>query len=232
MKNFFVAVSLLIFLSSCGGDTEKTMTVTGKIKGLKKGTLYFQHVPDTVLVSLDSLKVDGDGSFTFKTEVESPELFYLYLNKKDANDLNDRITFFGEPGNINIQTSWNTFDTNVKITGSESQDKLEEYRKVMTGINKKSIELMQLSARTKEPFSELELDSLQLITNKNIQRGYLYAINFAINNKDSFIAPYIALKEIPDANIKYLDSIFGVLSPEVADSKYGKELKKHLENNK
>ncbi|MGB3152113.1 MAG: DUF4369 domain-containing protein [Maribacter sp.] len=232
MKNLFAAVSILVLLSSCGGNTEKTMSITGKIKGLKKGTLYFQHVPDSTLITIDSLEIDGDGNFTFKTEVESPELFYLYLNKKDNNDVNDRITFFGEPGEINIQTNWNTFDTNAKITGSESQNKLEQYRKVMSNINKKSIELMQIAARTENPFSQSQLDSLQEVTNRNVQRGYLYAINFAINNKDSYIAPFIALKEIPDANIKYLDSIFDVLSPEVANSKYGKELKKHLENNK
>jgi hypothetical protein len=232
MKNLFAAVSILVLLSSCGGNTEKTMSITGKIKGLKKGTLYFQHVPDSTLITIDSLEIDGDGNFTFKTEVESPELFYLYLNRKDNNDVNDRITFFGEPGEINIQTNWNTFDTNAKITGSESQNKLEQYRKVMSNINKKSIELMQIAARTENPFSQSQLDSLQEVTNRNVQRGYLYAINFAINNKDSYIAPFIALKEIPDANIKYLDSIFDVLSPEVANSKYGKELKKHLENNK
>ncbi|WP_281540809.1 DUF4369 domain-containing protein [Maribacter aestuarii] len=230
MKKLLAVLSISILLSSCGGDTENTMTLTGTIKGLKKGTLHFQHVRDTALITIDSLEIDGDGKFTFKTEVESPEIFYLYLDKKDNNDINDRITFFGEPGIINVQTNWNTFDTNAKITGSKSHDKLKEYRKVMSGINKRSLELMQMSVQNENPLQQSELDSIEQVTNNNVKRGYLYAINFALNNSDSYIAPYIALKEVPDANRKYLDSIFSVLSPEVADSKYGRELQEYLKN--
>lgn len=227
MKKALYAFALLLFISSCGdGITENTMTVSGTVKGLKKGTLYLQHIPDSILTTIDSLQINGDGSFSFQTEVESPEIFYLYLNKKDNNDINDRITFFGEPGTITIQTAWNTFDTNAKITGSLSHAKLEEYRKVMSNINKKNLELLQSSVTSQMASDTLKMDSLQRQSDRNTQRGYLYAINFAINNKDSYIAPYIATSEIPDANVKYLDSINNSLTPEVAASKYGKRLKK------
>lgn len=230
MKKALYAFALLIFISSCGdGLTENTMTVSGTVKGLKKGTLYLQHIPDTILTTIDSLQINGDGSFSFQTEVESPEIFYLYLNKKDNNDINDRITFFGEPGTIFIQTAWNTFDTNAKITGSASHTKLEEYRKVMSNINKRNLEILQISVSSEIASDSLKMDSLQRQSDKNTQRGYLYAINFAINNKDSYIAPYIATSEIPDANVKYLDSINNSLTPEVAASKYGKRLKKLIE---
>ena len=204
------------------------MFVTGKVKGLKKGTLYLQQVPDSTLVTIDSLEINGDGEFSFKTKLESPEIFYLYLNKKDNNDINDRITFFGEPGNITINTNWNTFDTNVKIEGSATQKKLEEYRNTMTKFNKRGLEIMQGATNSEVPIDSLQWDSIQKLTNKNIQRSYLYALNFALNNKDSYVAPYIALTEVSDANIKYLDSINNSLTPEVASSKYGKALKNFL----
>ena len=83
MRNLIITILSCAVIVSCGPkDTENTMTVTGNVKGLKKGTLYLQHIPDTTLVVIDSLKVDGDGNFTFKTEVESPEIFYLYLAKR------------------------------------------------------------------------------------------------------------------------------------------------------
>ena len=228
MKNIFFLTFIAVLLISCSEDTTNTMFVTGKVKGLKKGTLYLQNVPDSTLVTIDSLEVDGDGSFSFKTKLESPEIFYLYLNKKDNNEINDRITFFGEAGNITINTSWNTFDTNAKIEGSATQKKLEEYRKTMSRFNKRSMELMQGVANSEVPIDSLQLDSIQKLSDKNIQRSYLYALNFALNNKASYIAPYIALTEVYDANIKYLDSINNSLTPEVASSKYGKELKNFL----
>jgi len=229
MKNILLFSALTFLLISCSGDTANTMIVSGNVKGLKKGTLYLQNIPDSVLVTIDSLEIEGDGNFTFKTELESPEIFYLYLNKEDHNDVNDRITFFGEPGNITINTTWNTFDANAKISGSETQKKLEDYRKTMTRFNKREVELMQLAINTETPLDSIQKDSIQILSDKNIQRGYAFALSFALNNKDSYIAPYIALTEVSDANIIYLDSISNTLSPEVADSKYGKALKNFLE---
>jgi hypothetical protein len=229
MKKICLLAFAAIIFGSCSEDTTNTMFVSGTVKGLKKGTLFLQHVPDSTLVAIDSLEIAGNGEFSFKTELESPEIFYLYLSKDDNNDINDRITFFGERGNITINTQWNTFDTNAKIEGSASQKKLEEYRKTMTRFNKRSIELMQSITNSESPMDSLQVDSIQKLSDKNIQRGYVYAISYALNNRDSYIAPYIALTEISDANVKYLDSINSVLTPKVASSKYGKALNNFLE---
>lgn len=229
MQKLFILSVLSFLIFSCGpSDTENTMTITGQVKGLKKGTLYLQKIPDSTLVTLDSLVIEGDGNFVFKTEVESPEIFYLYLDKRDNNDINDRITFFGEPGTISIKTAWQTFDTKAKISGSKTNEKLDEYRKVMSRFNTTNLELMKIAVNTEMMLDSIQLDSLQKLSDKNVQRGYAFALNFALNNKDSHIAPYIALTEVPDANIKYLDSIYNSLNSEVADSKYGRALKNHL----
>ncbi len=227
-KILFISTILSVLISCGSGDTENTMTVTGNVKGLKKGTLYLQHIPDSILVTIDSLQVEGNGNFSFKTELESPEIFYLYLNKEDANDVNDRITFFGEPGVITIETSWNTFDLNATIKGSKTQKKLEEYQKIMSRFNMKNLELIQNANNQEMALDSVQLDSMQKLSNKNLQRGYAFALNFALSNKNSFIAPYIALAEVSDANVIYLDSIYNSLTPEVVDSKYGKKLKTYL----
>jgi hypothetical protein len=232
MKKIFITGLIAAFIASCAGTTENTMTVSGKVKGLKKGTLYLQHIADTSLVNIDSLTVKGDGNFSFTTDIESPEIFYLYLNKEDKNDINDRITFFGEPGEITITTSWNTFDLNPKVQGSKSHDKLTEYQNVMSKFNTKNLEYIRSSLDPKTQSNQAAMDSLQNLSDKNVKRGYLFALNFAMNNTDSYIAPYIALKEVSDANIKYLDSINNSLSPDVANSKYGKELKKYVADKK
>ena len=232
MKQALFFGLIAIFLASCSGNDDRLMTVSGNVKGLKKGTLYLQSLPDTTLITLDSLQIDGEGSFSLQTELESPNVFYLYLDKKDGNDINDRIIFFGEPGNVVINTTWNAFDAQAKIEGSETHIKFEEYRKTMSRFNKKNLEIMQGALNPETPLDSLQLDSIQRLSDKNMQRGYAFAINYALNNKDSYIAPYIAYTEVPDANLKYLDSIHGSLSPEVAASHYGKKLKDLLEERK
>ncbi|RKR06530.1 uncharacterized protein DUF4369 [Maribacter vaceletii] len=229
MKKIALALTFTLLLISCGGDTQNTMTVTGNVKGLKKGDLYLQKFNDTLLITIDSLKVEGNGSFTFKTEVESPEIYNLYLKKEDHNDFNDRITFFGEPGNITINTSWDTFDRNAKITGSESNIKYKEYRKIMSDFSIKNIGIIQNAQNSKVALDSLQIDSVQKLSDKTIKRSYAYALNFALTNTNSTVAPYVALYEVPDANRIYLDSIYNSLTPEVSSSKYGNALKKYLD---
>ena len=72
------------------------------------------------------------------------------------------------------------------------------------------------------------IDSLNAKQDSNTKRRYLFATNFAINNKNYEIAPYIALSEIYDINIKYLDTIQKSMSPKVAQSLYGKKLTKYV----
>ena len=71
-------------------------------------------------------------------------------------------------------------------------------------------------------------DSIQTKMYKIVQRSYLYSINFALNNKDSEVAPFIAVSEVYDANVKYLDTINNVLPPKIANSKYGLILKDYI----
>ncbi len=229
MKKIVLALLLGFILVSCDSKTENTMTVTGNIKGLKKGTLFLQHFQDSSLVVLDSLEIDGDGSFTFSQELKTPDVFYLYLNKKDNNDINDRITFFGEPGEITINTYWNTFDIDPEVLGSKSHDKLREFNDMISKFNVREIELLQIATQPEFQGDSLVLDSIQKLVDHNILGSFRYALNFGLNNGNSYATPYAMLSVAENANPKYLDSIYNSLSSEVASSKYGIALKEYLE---
>ncbi len=62
-----------------------------------------------------------------------------------------------------------------------------------------------------------------------LKRRYLYTINFAAQNTDQNIAPYLALTKVFDANLSLLDSIAVRMTPQVSNSKYGKEFLNYLE---
>lgn len=229
MKRILFVLLVGITVLSCERPTENTMTVSGNIKGLKKGTLYLQQFKDSTLAVLDSLEIKGDGAFSFSTEVAEPEIFYLYLKKEDNNDINDRITFFGESGNIVINTAWNTFDTNVEISGSKSHEKLLEFYEMASKFNIKELTLAQQASTPELQEDSVALDSIQRLMNQNMIRRYRYALNFGLNNGDSYATPYIMMTEASEANPKYLDSIYKGLTPEVAASKYGKKFKEFLD---
>jgi len=220
---------MVILISACSKKSENTMTVSGNIDGLKKGTLYFQKAQDSVLVTIDSLQIKGDGNFMFSYEIESPELFYLYLDKADNHDINDRINFFGEPGEIIINTAWNTFDTNSQISGSKSHDKFREFQEMLSNFNTRDFELAKATILPENQLIKEKVDSIELLRQSNLLKRYKYVLNFGLTNPNSYVTPYVTLIEAPDANPKYLDSINNSLSKEVANSKYGKRLNSYLE---
>ncbi|HXK00137.1 MAG TPA: DUF4369 domain-containing protein, partial [Gelidibacter sp.] len=200
------------------------------VKDLKKGTVYLQKIEDTLLVSIDSMKINGNSQFELHTYLDSPEVLYLKLDKQDEQV--ELIPFFADQGITEIQTTLKNFFIDAKITGSKQQQKLEEYKAIMSRFQDKNLELIMSNLEAQKDQDSVRIDSVLKAQDNLIIRRYLYTINFAINNKDSEIAPYLALSEIPDANIKYLDTINNALTPPIQSSKYGKELQKLIDQRK
>ena len=231
---FVTIVSIaLIFLFCTNNNPKKnlndTMIVKGKIKGLRKGTLYLQKINDTILVNIDSVTVKGKPYFEFKTPIETPEIFYLYLDKEDGDSLNDRILFFGEKNTIEINTLLNTFESSAKITGSKNQELLQEFQTYNRKFNDQNLELMKNKFLAQARGKNKIIDSLQSKIDNLLKRRYLYTINFAAQNANENVAPYLVLTQVFDANLALLDSIAYKMTQEVKNSKYGKEFLLFLE---
>ncbi len=230
-----IAFSLLIlFVFSCGKE-QHDLTVKANIKGLKKGTVYLKKANDSALIIVDSLVINGNSEFELYSDLESPEVFYLFLDKNDNQER--KLPFFGSKGITEINTSVKNYELDAKIIGSEQQKVLEEYRLVISRFNNRNLDLIKENYEAQIAGDTVKHLALQTENNNLIKRKYLYTVNFAINNKDSEVSPYLALTEIYDANVKWLDTINNSLTPKVKDSKYGKELQAFIdaikqENNK
>ncbi|RAV27498.1 DUF4369 domain-containing protein [Sinomicrobium soli] len=224
--NRSIALIILLLAGFSCSKNENVMHLTGQVKGLKKGTIYLQKIQDSTLVTLDSLVVDGNSNFDFTTAIEDPEVFYLSVNRFNSINKDTSLRFFGEKGDINIETSWNFFSAEAEVTGSETHKKLEQYESMMKRFREKNLEL--IAEQIKASGDSARIDSLALLSDRNTTRSYLYTLNYALANKDSYIAPYIALVDAGNVRLKYLDTINKSLTPEIAGSRYGKELDQYV----
>ncbi|MBZ9731091.1 DUF4369 domain-containing protein [Salegentibacter sp. JZCK2] len=231
MKKISILLLAVIALSSCN-NKESNLVVNANIEGLKKGTVYLQKIDDTLMVDLDSVVVNGNANISLETFIESPQVMFLYLKKVDNSQYDDRIDFFAEEGEVTINTTLENFVTDAEITGAKNQEKLVEYRTMMQRFNDKNLELIQQNFEAQRDEDEEKLIAIDKQYESLLKRKYLYTVNFAINNKDLEVAPYLALSEVFDANIKYLDTIYNSLEPKVKKSLYGKELKDFLKERK
>lgn len=226
MKNLLLLLFLFLMVSCA--KKERDLTVKGQIEGLKKGTIYLKKANDSTLVNVDSLVINGSSEFELYGDLDSPEVFFLYLDKNSSE--NDRITFFADKGITEINTTLKNFVFDAKINGSEQQKKLEEYQLIIARLNGQNLDLIKENFEAQKNGDTTKLDRIQKQYDNTIKRKYLYTVNFALNNKDSEIAPYLALTEIYNAKVSFLDTINNSLTPKVKSSKYGKELQRFIDD--
>ncbi|MDH5413736.1 MAG: DUF4369 domain-containing protein [Flavobacteriaceae bacterium] len=224
MKILKIFIALSFLMISCNKQEPSTMLVKGEIKDLKKGTLFLQKMRDTLLVTVDSVKLEGVGTFTLSDKIESAELYFLSLDKIPGKQL----SFFGEQGTITINTKLDKFVLGATINGLTNQQLLDEYNAMKSQFINKRLELIKEDLEAKQSQDSHIIDSIENQIENLIKKRYYYTANFAITHADSEIAPYLALTELFDANIKLLDTINNSLSSEVKASKYGKQLDQYI----
>ena len=228
MKKLLFAILSLFILASCENKPETNLQITGNVKGLQKGTLYLRKLGDSTYITIDSMKIDGKSDFESNINLKSPEMLYLFLDRGETNSGDNNLMFFAEPGKINIATDLEYFYSKAVITGSKNNELYETYKKISSKYNEQQLELTVAKLKAQKNKQLDVIASIDEKSNAILKRKYLYAINFAVTNKEYEVAPYIALSEISDATIKYLDTIQKSMSPKVAKSRYGVMLTKYI----
>ena len=200
------------------------MQVIVEVKELKKGTLYLERVQDSVLVAVDSIFLGREEAVVLQADLDHPEFFYILLDRNQANDFDNRIPFFGEAGDISIRTTLDGYVTKAEITGSPTQEVYNAYQRVIRQFNNEELDLV--AAYLQAQISE-NADSIALVEQQSAslsKRKILFTVNFAVNNSNSVVAPYLALTELSTVSKSLLDTIAASMTDDVANSRYGKLL--------
>ena len=225
MKKIITIFVFAVIAFACSSKKEGNMIVKGQIKGLKKGTLYLQKMKDTVLVSVDSMALLGNDKFTLSDNIESPVMYYITF---DENTRDKRLMFFGEKGEITINDKLEEFGFSPKIKGSKNQEVMNKFRDIDRKFKEQNLDFIKQDVEARQAKDEELINKIALDYKKMVRRRFLFSTNFAIAHADSEAAPYIALTELFNANIKLLDTINNSLSKNVKSSDYGKKFQKFI----
>ena len=199
-----------------------------QVEGFKKGKIYLQKINDSLIVNVDSIYVEDDSYLQFKQKINSPEIFYIVLNIS-KND--NRIEFFAENSDITIKSNLKKFNSDYTVTGSFNDSIYRDYQNIIKKFNYEKLDLIEKSINLTKI---QKFDSVNLIENEiqNIdKRKLLYSLNYAVNNGNSSVAPYIAINNFKNNDQLILDTIFRSLDKGVLESKYGKILGKLINSN-
>jgi len=226
MKQILSILIISIFFISCNSE-KGNMIVEGKIKGFQKGMVYLAKVQDTTLVKVDSVKLDGNNTFTLSDNVESPQIYFLSIS-----GTNKILQFFGEKGKISIISDLKTYGYSPIIKGSKNQEFLDIYRETNRKYTNLRLDLIKEKFDAKKEKDTIRVKEIEKEMINILRRKYLYTANFAVNHADHEVSPYLTLSEIYDANPKLIDTIVKSLSKDVRQSIYGKKLVAYYEKQK
>lgn len=226
MKRISLLILALLIIA-CNKE-QNDLTVKVSVNGLKKGVLYLKKIKNNNLITVDTVAINGNSEVELYGPLESPEVFYLFIDKKSSE--NDKIVFFADKGITEIKTSLKYFAFDAKIKGSPQQKVFEDYKLMMSRFNDQNLDLIKENIEAKKINDTASINKTQNKFDNLLKRKYLFTVNFALNNKDSDVAPYLALTEIYNAKIHLLDTINNSLTPKIKASKYGKELQVFIDN--
>jgi hypothetical protein len=235
MKKLLFLVAILV-LSSCNSDKPTTdyVTINGDVQGLKMGKVLLQMVQDSVLVTLDSVQLDGSSKFTLKAPLDEPQLVILHLDVKDGAMYDDRVSIFAEDTVLTVSSTLNNFEKDIKVTGSKNNDILDEFKVNKKKLNEVYTELVKRSMmlNNEENPDPAAINELDNDYSKYLRKSVLYALNFAERHKDKEVAPYLIVTEAFDANPNLMDEVYQKMPKKIQTSYYGKQLSELIKTSK
>ena len=154
-----------LFLASC---TEKKFHLSGNIDNANDSLLYFENMSLNGPVTVDSVKLGKDGSFSFDEKApENPEFYRLRIANQIINIAVDSTE------NITIKASYPTMSSQYDVKGSSECDKIKELALMQMNLQG------QINALINNPNIpyQAEGDSIQRLLNayKNtVKLQYIY----------------------------------------------------------
>ena len=168
-KIFFVALAA-VALGAC--DSEPKFKVEGEIPGADGKMLYLEASALEGIVPLDSVKLKGDGSFTFKyARPESPEFYRLRLDEKVINFSVDSTE------TVRVKAPYTDFATAYTVEGSANSVKIKELTmkqmRLQTEVNE-LLKRMQAHQMASDVFED-SLSTLLKNYKDEVKVNYIFA---------------------------------------------------------
>lgn len=230
LKSGLTALALITALSSC--SKKEGFTINGTIAGLDKGMVYLENTDEKGNKKItDSAQISPEGAFAFTGKVSEPLLHTIKLKGEEYGAFflldNDEIKFEAKKDSI----------FKAKITGTLQNDVYKsyydnEFKKIqnIAGPIYKLSDSLQQNGKVKLTAEQ------QTMMDKKWKDLAAFADDltdkFIRKNKDKIAAALV----INDRIVSYgtpqqVKTYYAVLSPEVQQSVYGKQLKEAIDLN-
>lgn len=170
MKKITIAALAALTITACSSGPK--FHINGDVSGADGKTLYLEASGLEGIVPLDSVKLKGEGKFSFKQpRPESPEFYRLRVEDKVINFSVDSLE------TIQINAPYTDFSTAYTVEGSENSSKIKELTLKQIRLQKDADNLLNALRANKLSHNVLE-DSLTALVKRykdDVKMNYIFA---------------------------------------------------------
>lgn len=176
-----VILYLLVMVIGCNSNKTE---ISGRIEGGKNETITLEKLDVNRTSVIDSMKIKNDGSFSFKTKLEEPELFIL------KNELGDIVNLLPAPGEkVSIITRSESFGNEYEVTGSEES---ENIRLLVDHLEqtRNDIDSILIVANSIDDPESPQMDLIRTAYTQAIIKQKRFTIKYLVENMTSLSSVY------------------------------------------
>lgn len=170
MKKITIAALAALTITACSSGPQ--FQVNGDVSGAEGKMLYLEASGLEGIVPLDSVKLKGEGTFSFKQpRPESPEFYRLRIEDKVINFSVDSIETIG------IKAPYVDFSTAYAVEGSENSNKIKELTLKQIRLQKE-VDNLLASLRSNKIGHDVFEDSLSVLLKNykdDVKVNYIFA---------------------------------------------------------
>ena len=177
-----VAIHLLLVVSfAC--NTSKTK-ISGVIEGGSDQTITLERLDVNRTSIIDSVKLKKDGSFTFKTVLEEPE---LYLLKNESGEIVNLLPSPGEK--VSVLSRSDSFSSGYQVTGSVESENIRLLVEHLDQTRSDIDSLLQVADSIDTPDSP-QMDLIRTAYTQLIIKQKRFTIRYLVENMTSLSSIY------------------------------------------
>ena len=123
-KKILIYFFAILVISGCKNNN---FQISGTLKNPVSGEyIFLDEMKANELKTIDSMKVPGDGTFSFKKEIKFPSFYLLKINN------NNYLTMLVEPGEkISLNAYHDSLNYPESVTGSNGTESMAEYNRTL-----------------------------------------------------------------------------------------------------
>jgi peroxiredoxin len=222
----------MLFMLIAGLSCSRNKTeVQGLVEGGGDKNISLERLDVNRTTVLDSVKTKKDGSFSFKTSLEEPE---LYILKYEPGEIINLLLTPGEK--VFISTSSESFGSGYRVDGSEESEMIRQLVEQMNQTRNELDSLLTLADSIKNPDSP-QMDLIRNAYTETIVKQKRYTIRYLVENMSSLSSVYALYQkydeESPvlgnDSDLQYFKAVADSLQKTYPNSSLTRSLRTDIE---